>query len=295
MKTLYQVPAKDGLALSVAYYPVPNSKALVQIVHGAREHKERYEGFISFLNKKGYSCVSSDNRGHGASVNSVYFLGHFGDWKLMVDDTYRVSLFAKSLEPEKPLYLFGHSFGSMLARLYLEEHDKEIAGLLLTGTVNYVPMVHLAIRVGKNLMAKDGPTASSGLLGGLGDPRDFSWINSDKAVVNRMRKDPLCYGYHYTNMGVMTIEQADAELHRAKHFKCQNPSLRILSTTGALDPCTGGLGGLEDTRLTLRNAGYKHFKSIVYPFLKHEVTNCRGNEKVLNDIALFLDAPRKKG
>ena len=50
---------------------IPDKKpyrAVVQLVHGMSEHKERYLPFMQYLAKSGYVTVIHDHRGHGKSV-----------------------------------------------------------------------------------------------------------------------------------------------------------------------------------------------------------------------------------
>ncbi|MDU6032245.1 MAG: alpha/beta hydrolase, partial [Peptoniphilus harei] len=63
-----KIKSYDGFILDGGYFPVEEPKALVQIIHGALEHKERYYYLIKYLNERGYSCFISDNRGHGRSL-----------------------------------------------------------------------------------------------------------------------------------------------------------------------------------------------------------------------------------
>ena len=57
----------DDLALSVmTFTPDTAPKAVIQIVHGMCEHKERYIPFMEFLCSNGYACIIHDHRGHGA-------------------------------------------------------------------------------------------------------------------------------------------------------------------------------------------------------------------------------------
>ena len=48
---------RDGFQISVLYSPIDHPKALVQLVHGAWEHKERYKRLIQLLNENGYSVI----------------------------------------------------------------------------------------------------------------------------------------------------------------------------------------------------------------------------------------------
>ena len=57
----------DGLEISIMAV-LPDQKpyrAVIQLVHGMSEHKERYLPFMKFLAKQGYVTVIHDHRGHG--------------------------------------------------------------------------------------------------------------------------------------------------------------------------------------------------------------------------------------
>ena len=62
----------DDYKLSLAVFRAEKAKAVIQIVHGMQEHKERYYPFAEFLSKNGYDVVVSDMRGHGESVSEVF-------------------------------------------------------------------------------------------------------------------------------------------------------------------------------------------------------------------------------
>lgn len=67
----------DGLEISVMAL-IPDKKpyrAVVQLVHGMSEHKERYIPFMQYLAKLGYVVVIHDHRGHGKSVKHQDDLG----------------------------------------------------------------------------------------------------------------------------------------------------------------------------------------------------------------------------
>ena len=68
----------DGLSISTAAM-IPDQKpyrAVVQLVHGMSEHKERYFPFMEYLAGIGYLVVIHDHIGHGKSVKAVEDLGY---------------------------------------------------------------------------------------------------------------------------------------------------------------------------------------------------------------------------
>lgn len=280
------IPAKDRLYLSASIFEVANPKAVVQIIHGAKEHKERYTEFISWLNANGLNVVITDNRGHGKSINDKYPLGYMENFEELVEDQYTVTTFIKNKYPNLDVYMFGHSFGSMIARIYLEKYDTEIKKLVLSGTANFDKNVNVGLTIGKGIVALGGKTKYSDLLHSFAHFDKDDWVVSNPEVMEAYRNDPLC-NYKYMNQAIMTILNADKELHNFKNFACQNPELPILSISGALDPITGGEEGLQDSISSLQKVGYKNIQNIVYPNMKHEVLNEYNKEKVYVDILKF--------
>jgi alpha-beta hydrolase superfamily lysophospholipase len=286
---LFFLNASDGLGISCAYFPCPHPKATIQIIPGAKDHKERYYDFASFLNERGFAVILADNRGHGASVNATYPLGYMDNLPLMVDDLYHVSEWAKAKAPGVPLGLFGHSFGSLLARLYLQKHDQAISKLAMSGTVCPTGAASLGVALAQKTVEKKGKRNEKTALARLGNGGSLNWINSDRTKVAEFRKDPLSGGYTYANESVLTIVESVKAIRQISDYPCQNPALLILSVTGELDPFTGGKAGLKETKKILAQEGYDHFESIVYPHFKHEVVNCAHNEKILSDLLAFFE------
>src|SRR5690625_3296325 len=120
------IQAKDGLLIQATIFHVENAKGIVQIIHGAKEHQARYFHFAKYLQTKGFAVITSDNRGHGSSVNDEFPLGFMDGMKEIIDDQLLVTKKAEDMYPNKPLSLLGHSLGSVFARCYIQEHDANI-------------------------------------------------------------------------------------------------------------------------------------------------------------------------
>lgn len=285
----FTIKAHDGLNISAAIFEAENPKALVQIIHGAKEHKERYYDFMQFLNDQGYAVIISDNRGHGASVNEKFPLGYMDGTADIIKDQRLVTKYIKKMYPGKPFYLFGHSFGTLISREYLWDNDAVVDKLVLSGTVNYTPAAAVGTVIGKMIIKQKGARGESKFLQSFLDGKDNSWVVGDEAVLENYRKDPLCCGYMYTNGALVSIFESVSRLKTYNLYRCMNPELPILMISGENDPITGGKKGLEDTIATLKKIGYRHIQNVVYRGMKHEVLNETDHQSVYEEVLGFFE------
>jgi alpha-beta hydrolase superfamily lysophospholipase len=116
----------DFLGVKIIFFewPVAEPKAVVQIAHGLGEHARRYDQMASVLNRAGFSVYADDHRGHGQTglgqierrqIKKLENLGQGGigaTFKQVLD----FSKLIKSENPNKPLVLLGHSWGSFIAQ-----------------------------------------------------------------------------------------------------------------------------------------------------------------------------------
>lgn len=288
-KEEFTISATDGLLLACALFSCENPKGVIQMIHGAKEHKERYYDFCEFLQKNGYEVLISDTRGHGASLNEKYTLGYMDGLSILIEDQRILTNYLQKKYPGVPLHLFGHSFGSLIARKYMQKYDDELVSVTMSGTANYVKVVKPGMAYGKLMMKKSGERGHHPFMMNLGDKDDDSWLAYNPKVQEVYRKDPLCTGYKYTNRAVLTVWEADKELKNYKGYECKNPKLPILSITGVDDPVAGFAKGLRDSVNNLKRVGYRDIRTIVYPEMKHEVLNELGNKKVYGDVLMFLN------
>ena len=94
-----KIIAGDGLELALRDYRIENPKGIFHIIHGASEHKKRYDEFCKFLASSGYAAVISDTRGHGESINNSYPIGHVDSLDQIIGD---MKIIRKYIEDEYP-------------------------------------------------------------------------------------------------------------------------------------------------------------------------------------------------
>lgn len=281
------INAHDGLQLHATIFEAKKPVGLVQIIHGAMEHKARYYPLMKFLARNGYTCIISDNRGHGYSINKDYPLGYMNGVDQIMDDQHRVTRYIKKEYPDLELSLIGHSLGSIFARDYLQNFDYEINKLVLSGTPYFHEFTRVGIYWGRALLFYLGSKRSSRIFNNISNEK--SWLSNNKDNIKKAEEDPLMFG-RYSNAAGYTIWEANWNLKQYRKFKCQNPSLEIMNMVGEEDvSITGGRRGIQDTLHTLEKIGYEHIENKVYTNMKHEIFNENNKMLVYQDVLDFLN------
>lgn len=290
MPTFQMLPTHNRTKLALAIFSTSSPKGIIQIIHGALEHKERYYAFAQFLSSHGYIVVVSDNRGHGASISKDDPFGIMRSIPQLLADQVAITHFIKDRYPNLSIGLFGHSFGSILARLYLQHHDNEIDAVALTGTANYIPIVPLGLLIGKVFLKIYPENAKWSLLSKISGltPGDHSWLSYNQKNILKVTDDPLMMD-EYPVRSLVTLWEGDYELKQIRHFDCTNPDLPIMSLVGSEDKFSGGDKGLADTVSTLHKIGYHHVVSIQEPHMKHEVLQETNRQVVFNRLLKFFE------
>jgi alpha-beta hydrolase superfamily lysophospholipase len=290
------VSPSDSLELSVLIaYPETEPTAIVQLVHGMCEHKERYIPLMRFLSQHGYVCVMHDHRGHGKSVRTADDLGYFyaGGYVAMVDDTHAVTQLIKNRYADLPVYLFGHSMGSMVVRAYTKRYEQQIAGLIVCGSPSYNSANSIGKQIAKCQGHKHGDHYRSKSIqklafgsynksfGNVSSPN--AWICSDTAVVAAYDASPLC-NYIFTSNGFYNLFALMDDAYNRKDWHVVNAQLPIWFISGEDDPCFISPKKFNHAVDNMRKVGYVNVTSKLYPHMRHEIVNELGKEQVWNDI-----------
>ena len=86
-------------------------RAALLIVHGLAEHADRYRSHALELAELGICCFAYDQRGHGAAPGPR---AHVERFQHFIDDLTRIVAELCSNQPALPLFVWGHSMGSMV-------------------------------------------------------------------------------------------------------------------------------------------------------------------------------------
>jgi len=298
------VKAADGIPLHVyVWTPDGAPKAVVQIAHGMAEHAARYEGFAEHLTARGYAVYAQDHRGHGKTAGSLEHVGYFADsdgFEKVVEDLYAVTRTIQAAHPELPIFLFGHSMGSIIARAYVMSHADALRGLVLTGAggdPGALAKVGAALAFGEGLVR--GRKARSKLLDTMTFGRfndafkpartGFDWLSRDKAEVDKYIADPWCGGT-FTAGFFGDLLHGVGVVNNPANIAAVPKDLPIFVLSGEKDPVGDNGKGVRQVVEQYRTAGVRHVEMHLYPLARHEILNETNRDEVMRDISAWLDA-----
>ena len=299
MKEFTLDSSADGLKLAVAVSEVQQPKAIVQLVHGMCEHKERYYAFMDWLSQQGILCVIHDHRGHGASVKEPEDLGYMydGGWKALVNDIKVVGDWARAEYPGLKFVLFGHSMGSLAVRSYTKRYDDTIDGLFVCGSPSDNPAKGAGRLLARIAGLGNGGRKRPGLLQKMSfgaynkafENEGFAsaWVCSDRKILEEYHKDPLCQ-YVFTANGFVNLMGLMQDCYSVAGWMVSKPGLPVHFISGAQDPCRISDEAFGKAAGNMRKVGYSAVDAKLYPGMRHEILNETDRIAVWNDILKMI-------
>lgn len=290
----------DNLQIGVAAIAPENPKAILQLVHGMCEHKERYFEMMEYLASRGYACVIHDHRGHGESVRTPDDLGYSyaGGYKAAIEDVLLVTKWAKTRFPGLPLYLFGHSMGSLVVRAFTKRYDEQLKGLIVCGSPSRNPAAGAGRLLASICEIVSGEHSRPGIIQKIAfgsfnsafpeAESPNAWVCSDKDTVKAYDADPLCT-FQFTANGFRNLFALMQDAYSLKGWKNSNPRLPVHFIAGEDDPCIISPGKFSEAVDFMRKAGYDNVTSKLYKKMRHEIHNETDKYIVWKDVADTLD------
>lgn len=290
----------DGLEIHYdVYEPEDNDNGIViQAMHGMTEHKERYDAFGRYLVEHGYTFVISAHRGHEGAVKSKDDYGYMGIDGLNSarDDAHQLTKILKERYPDKKLVLFGHSMGSLIARLYFQQYADELDGLIICGCPANNPASKVGLFVCKMVKAIKGGKYKSKMIDHLifGHNNDrfekrtsFDWLSKNQNNVDEYIKDEAC-GFLFTTQSMADLVQGTIDVYSDYPKPLKNANCPVLFVAGADDPCGNFGEGVIKAKEHMENQGVKHVELKLYDSLRHEILNEENWKEIADDIIKFI-------
>lgn len=298
----FRITTKDEIQLFVyKWLPKSTIKAVLLLVHGSVEHAFRYKEFAEFLTQNDIAVIAPDLRGHGKTVdlNGQYsFLGDNG-WNKMIDD---IGVLKKQLVHEYsgiPLFIFGHSMGSMLVRDFISRDSDNLKGAIVMGT-SYGSFTLLKLSVGLlsflMLFRKSNSTSlffNNAIYGRFNrSVKDrnttVDFISRDTKEVQKYIDDPYC-GVTLTLNYAQQMIKGSLFAADKKCIESTRKVLPIVLLSGTDDP-VGGRNASEVRKIhqVFKESGHQNIELKLYDKARHELLNDLCKQEVMSDIFQWM-------
>ena len=257
-----------------SWHPESKPKAVVALVHGICEHSGRYMNLVNPLMEKGYAVYGMDLRGHGRSAKVLCC--HINAWEEFRSDLKAFLQTVRSLESNKPLFLFGHSLGSLIVLDYLlVEKPSFLKGVIVSGAAIEPAGVAKPYLVAiARFLSKIAPTVALDLK------VDATGLSRDAQVLEARRNDPLVHDRASVRFGTEALGRIEWIKEHLSELK--GP---LLLVHGGADR----LNLLDGSRRIYERAASTDKELYIHPGGYHEPHNDLGHDEVARVCQKWMD------
>ncbi len=293
----FRMSADDQQILVRQWMPNGSPRAAMIIAHGAAEHSARYERLATALADAGYATYAPDHRGHGETATTHGWAGEDG-WTHMVNDLHTLAKHVQREHPSAPLFLMGHSMGSILAQHVIQQQGEIYRGVVLSGSFGTLDGLEHLLPMVDTLAQGEGAQQPSELFGqmfaGFNTPfqparTGFEWLSRDEAEVQKYVDDPAC-GFPFSNQLVADFIHGMDDAWKPENERRIPQDLPVLFISGALDPVGGNMASVNALAERYRANGLRDVTVTFYPEARHELLNETNRDEVQRDLIAWLDA-----
>ena len=255
------------------WLPEGDVKAVLLVVHGLAEHCGRYMNLVNRFVPLGYGVYTFDLPGHGKSYGKRVFINRFEDY-IQTLAVFRNKV--QALHDEVPLFLVGHSMGSLVSTVFLANHQEGFSGVVLSGSG--------AVKVPDNISSA---TLFAGKVFSVLVPKigliglDVNGVSRDPSVVRAYVEDPLVH------TGKTTARLA-AEILRAMQ-RIPEISVRITLPILLIQGGADRLVDPEGAQMLFETVQSSDKTIKIYKGLYHEIFNEPERDQVLADVEGWLE------
>jgi alpha-beta hydrolase superfamily lysophospholipase len=298
--TTFTFTSPDQVEIFVRKWGSPGgmTKGAVQIAHGAAEHSQRYARLAQLLNAGGYVVYANDHRGHGQTALRAGKLGVAGAdaWNGFVKDARQLTDIIRRDYPNSPVFLFGHSMGSLIAQDYMARWGGDLTGVVLCGTTGFLPGLD-ALVAHMEQAAQTDPDEPSTLFGQIfasfnapfaPGKTGFEWLSRDESEVQKYVTDPLC-GFMPSNGLAYEFLKGLRELWKPENEARIPKGLPILVISGDQDPVGGNTLGITPLLERYKCMDVQNMTHKFYRDARHEILNETNRDEVQRDVLAWLN------
>lgn len=297
----------DGVKLYVKYWIGPNeeSRGTLLIAHGLGETADYYDEISRLARARQFNVIVPELRGHGRTAGDITSLeysqsgGNPGPDSLhkMADDIATFAAETKTKFSEKPVFLLGHSMGSLVAQLAVTAHGELFDGLILTGLPSAgevsIFLKLIDAEIGRRGLKATCEDTFHALFDNANQPFEpiktpLDWITSDEAMARKSLALPYT-SVLFTNEFYRDFFRALSELQEPARWQSTSTCLPVLLLSGENDVMAQGGKSAEKTLKMLKSLGFSDVHTKTYTGLRHSILRETARDRVMDDIFHWME------
>lgn len=285
------------LPLYIQTFLPENPKIIMQIVPGMSDYIDRYWELAEYLNQHDIAVVGHDHLGQGKTANEKLPLGDFGKngEKNLVNDTLSVSTMIKSEFPDTPLFLLGHSLGSMVATQALRQNHELYDGTILLGMPQAPKISDFLARMlnplvkfqDRHLTKKINKFAYKFYNREYDLDSRLAWTTNDPEKLAELKNDPLV-GYDYELESLLAVLKLSISSNERSWQNYLPKDFPILALSGSLDPAGDYGFRLMQLAEDFEKEHFTNAQTHLCYGMQHELQNDVNRKKIYRMIDEFI-------
>jgi alpha-beta hydrolase superfamily lysophospholipase len=256
------------------WQPQGHPRAILVMVHGLGGHSSKYINIVQHLIPKQYAIYAFDMRGHGRSPGQR---GYINSWAEFREDLRTFLQLVQTQQPQCPMFLLGHSLGSIVVLDYVLRYPEETAALqgviTLAPSLGKVGVPKVKLLIGQ-LMSRIWPRFS------LNTGLDLAAGARDEKVLAAYAQDILRHTLGTARLATEFLDTVAWVNNHAAEWK-----LPLLILHGGADRVTLP----ESSKVFYEQLTCADKKRIEYPEAYHELQDDLNYQEVLADLENWME------
>ena len=252
-----------------SWQPLNQTIAVMIIVHGLGGHSDHFKNLVQYFVPRHYAVYGFDLRGNGRSPGQRSYINSWSEYR----SDLRVFLqLVREQEPDRPLFLLGHSLGGTIVLDYILRTGDRLQGIIAISPALGIGVSPFKMLLGK-LLSRILPRFS------LDTGLDLAASSRDLQVVAESEKDPL---RHSLGTARLATELSQTIAWIEKHIT--DLQVPILIVHGGADRVTLP----ENSRLLFAKITFADKEIREYPESYHEIYHDLNYQELLVDLKDWL-------
>ncbi len=283
-------------------WPIDNNiQGIIVVLHGLGDHIDNYDEFASTMNRNNYIVCGLDMIGFGKTTD-ISKIGYYENrkeaYKNIVEDVNTYIKKIKETYNNIPVYILGFSFGSVVARSYINNYSNDITGCILIGSpyidtkfMRFCRFYTSYLAVGKGWDDRNVYLYKKTIENfnkTFENKQIPSWLNTNVSALMRIKDDPYATA-RLTLSGYYVLYDLILRSESKKAIKNIRKDLPILIMSGKDDPVTSFGNDVYTYNKLFTSNQITNVTFKIYNNMRHDILNEYNKDIPLNDILKFLN------